>query len=71
MVAERQKLIPSVMAAIEIQRNGLGKREAVGYSGPTYIGISLGDIHRLLHYLMDEISTGLFELLCYFCVVVL
>jgi hypothetical protein len=37
------KLIPSrVYAAIEIQRNGLGKPEAIGYSGPTYIAIRSG-----------------------------
>ena len=42
VVADRHKLIPSVIAAIEIQRDGLGKREAVAYSGPTYIGIRSG-----------------------------
>ncbi|EFX72403.1 hypothetical protein DAPPUDRAFT_110834 [Daphnia pulex] len=31
-----------VYAAIEIQRNGLGKPEAIGYSGPTYIAIRSG-----------------------------
>jgi hypothetical protein len=39
VVAERQKLIPSVVTAIEIGRDGLGKPDVVGYSGPTYIAI--------------------------------
>lgn len=42
VVAQRHKLIPSVTAGIEIKRNGLGQAEAVGYSGPTYIGIRSG-----------------------------
>ena len=37
VVAERQKLIPCVVTAIEIGRDGLGKPDVVGYSGPTYI----------------------------------
>lgn len=39
VVAQRHKLIPSVYAGIVIQPNGLGKPEAVGYSGPTYVAI--------------------------------
>ena len=42
VVAERHKLIPSVYAGIDIQPNGFGKRDAVGYSGPTYIAIRSG-----------------------------
>ncbi|GBM34695.1 hypothetical protein AVEN_233376-1 [Araneus ventricosus] len=37
VVAARQKLIPSVYAGIDIQTDGLGRIEAVGYSGPTYV----------------------------------
>lgn len=40
--AAGHKLIPSVYAGIQIQYNGLGNREAVGYSGPTYIAIRSG-----------------------------
>jgi len=36
------KLIPSVYTGIQIQSNGLGNQEAVGYSGPTYIPIRSG-----------------------------
>lgn len=39
VVAQGHKLIPSVYAGIVIQPNGLGKPEAVGYSGPTYVAI--------------------------------
>ena len=42
VVAEKHKLIPSVYAGINIQSNGLGDRQAVGYSGPTYIAIRSG-----------------------------
>jgi hypothetical protein len=42
VVAAGHKLIPSVYAGIQIQCNGLGNREAVGYSGPTYIAIRSG-----------------------------
>jgi len=42
VVATGHKLIPSVYAGIKIQSNGLGNREAVGYSGPTYIAIRSG-----------------------------
>lgn len=42
VVAAQHKLIPSVYAGIKILPNGLGKREAVGYSGPTYIAIRSG-----------------------------
>lgn len=36
------QLIPSVYAAIEIQKHGLGKQTSVGFSGPTYIAIRSG-----------------------------
>uniref|UniRef100_A0A0B7BG25 C2H2-type domain-containing protein n=1 Tax=Arion vulgaris TaxID=1028688 RepID=A0A0B7BG25_9EUPU len=42
VVAAKHKLIPSVYAGIEIQKDGLGKPEAVTYSGPTYIAIRSG-----------------------------
>ncbi|BFZ05261.1 hypothetical protein BsWGS_08300 [Bradybaena similaris] len=42
VVAARHKLIPSVYAGIEIQKDGQGKPEAVTYSGPTYIAIRSG-----------------------------
>jgi len=42
VVAARHKLIPSVYAGIEIHRNGLGNRDAVGFSGPTFIAIRSG-----------------------------
>ena len=42
VVASRHKLIPSVYAGIEIQKDGLGKPEAVTYAGPTYIAIRSG-----------------------------
>jgi len=42
VVASRHKLIPSVYAGIVIKPNGLGKPEAVTYSGPTYIAIRSG-----------------------------
>lgn len=42
VVANKHKLIPSVYAGIEIKPNGLGKPEAVGYSGPTYIAVRSG-----------------------------
>jgi hypothetical protein len=42
VVAAGHKLIPSVYAGIQIQSDGLGNREAVGYSGPTYIAIRSG-----------------------------
>ena len=42
VVATGHKLIPSVYAGIQIQSNGLGNREAVGYLGPTYIAIRSG-----------------------------
>lgn len=44
VVAARHKLIPSVYAAINIAPNGLGTREAVGYTGPTYVAIRSGRI---------------------------
>ena len=40
--AERHKLIPSVVAGISIEPNGVGHAEDVGYSGPTYISIRSG-----------------------------
>lgn len=42
VVAEKHKLIPSVYAGIEIREKGMGKPEAVTYSGPTYIAIRSG-----------------------------
>ena len=42
VVAGRHKLIPSVIAGIKIEENSLGMRDAVGYSGPTYIAIRSG-----------------------------
>jgi len=42
VVAAAHKLIPSVYAGIAITTDGLGNREAVGYSGPTYIAIRSG-----------------------------
>ncbi|XP_055543502.1 uncharacterized protein LOC129729044 [Wyeomyia smithii] len=42
IVANKHKLIPSVYAGIEIKLNGLGRPEAVGYSGPTYVAIRSG-----------------------------
>ena len=40
--AAKHKLIPSVYAGISIKPDGLGKPDAVTYSGPTYIGIRSG-----------------------------
>ena len=42
LFAGRHKLIPSVIAGIKIEENSLGMRDAVGYSGPTYIVIRSG-----------------------------
>ena len=42
VVAAQHKLIPSVYAGFLVQPNGLGKPEAVSYSGPTYIAIRSG-----------------------------
>ncbi|GBN48315.1 hypothetical protein AVEN_29732-1 [Araneus ventricosus] len=42
VVAARRKLILSVYAGIDIQKDGLGRIEAVGYSGPTYVAIRSG-----------------------------
>ncbi|KZS06585.1 Uncharacterized protein APZ42_029912 [Daphnia magna] len=42
VVAAAHKLIPSNYGAVEIQKDGLGKPESVGFSGPTYIGIRSG-----------------------------
>ena len=42
VVAEQHKRISPVYADIETQPNGLGKPEAVRYSGPTYIAIPSG-----------------------------
>lgn len=39
VVAARQKLIPSVVAGVLIQPDGIGRAEAGGYSGPTYLEI--------------------------------
>jgi len=42
VVAAKHKLIPSVYAGITIKRDGLGKTDAVTYSGPTYIAVRSG-----------------------------
>ncbi|GBP88239.1 GA-binding protein subunit beta-1 [Eumeta japonica] len=42
VVAEKHKLIPSVYAGIEINTDGMGRPEAVTYSGPTYVAIRSG-----------------------------
>lgn len=42
VVAGKHKLIPSEYAGVVIKPNGLGKPEAVGHSGPTYIAIRSG-----------------------------
>lgn len=67
IVAAKHKLIPSVYAGICIEKDGLGKPEAVSYSGPTYIAIRSGkhssssafahglDFDRLLD--LDEFDT--------------
>jgi len=38
-VGSRHKLTPSVYAAVEVKDNCMGQKEAVTYSGPTYIAI--------------------------------
>lgn len=42
VIANQHKLIPSVIAGIEILPNGKGSPKAVSYSGPTYISIRSG-----------------------------
>ena len=42
VVAEKHKLIPSVIAGIEIKSQSMAQPDAVSYSGPTYIGIRSG-----------------------------
>lgn len=42
VIAQRHKLIPSVYAGIKITSSMLGQRQAVEYSGPTYIAIRSG-----------------------------
>ena len=42
IVAAKHKLIPSVYAAIKIQKDEIGSPAAVGYSGPTYIAVRSG-----------------------------
>ena len=39
VIAGQHKLCPSVYAGIEIKKGGLGKPNAVTYSGPTYVAI--------------------------------
>ena len=57
---DQHKLIPSVYAGIRIMPDGLGNKEAVSYSGSTYVAIRSGkhsftamshglDFERLLH----------------------
>ena len=40
--AERHKIIPSVVAGIIINQNGIGTTDDVTYSGPTYVAIRSG-----------------------------
>ena len=42
VVAQKHKLIPSVYAGICIKPQGMGRSNAVSYSGPTFIGIRSG-----------------------------
>ena len=42
VIAERHKLIPSVYGAMRIEKGGMGRPDAVTYSGPTYIAIRSG-----------------------------
>lgn len=42
VMANKHKLIPSVVAGIGIHPDGLGSPESVSYSGPTYIAIRSG-----------------------------
>ncbi|KAJ1531396.1 hypothetical protein ONE63_000077 [Megalurothrips usitatus] len=42
VVGERRQLTPSVYAAMTIKKDCMGKREAVSYSGPTFIAIRSG-----------------------------
>ena len=42
VIASKHKLVPSVYAAVQIKPNCIGEREAVGYSGPTYVAIRSG-----------------------------
>jgi len=59
VVADQHKLIPSVYAGIRIMPDGLGNKEAVLYSGSTYIAIRSGK-----HSSSTAMSHGLdFEML--------
>ena len=42
VIAPRHKAIPSVYGGIVLQKDGLREPTAVGFSGPTYIGIRSG-----------------------------
>lgn len=42
VVGERHQLTPSVYAGIVIQEDRIGSKEAVSYSGPTYIAVRSG-----------------------------
>ncbi|ESO03128.1 hypothetical protein HELRODRAFT_174018 [Helobdella robusta] len=42
VIGDRHKLIPSVYAGLVISENGYGAKEAVTYSGPTFISIRSG-----------------------------
>ena len=54
VIAGKHKLTPSVYAGIDIKENGMGKIEAVSYSGPTYIAIyARGNTVHQRRYLMD------------------
>jgi len=54
VVADQHKLIPSVYAGSRIMPDGLGNKEAVSYSGSTYIAIRSGK-----HSSSTEMSHGL------------
>jgi len=44
MVADQHKLIPSVHTEIHVERDGVGNKGAVGYSGPTCTAIRSGTL---------------------------
>lgn len=62
VVASRHKLIPSVYAGVVIQPDGLGRAEAVGYSGPTYIAVRSGKHSSSTAYAHARDLDKLFEL---------
>jgi hypothetical protein len=42
VIAEKHKLIPSVYAGINIKEQGYGQKDAITYSGPTYVAVRSG-----------------------------